>query len=104
MKKMRIGVIGCGNISDIYFKNLNGTFAVTTVQACSDIDMERAKASAERSKSYFNCMYDTVNSILSRVGHVEHKYLLNLCLFCLTTDQVFGFEKSFSSFMYPAIL
>ena len=36
--------------------------------------------------------------------HVEHKYLPNLCLFCLSTDQVFGFEKSYSSFTYPAIL
>ena len=36
--------------------------------------------------------------------HVEHTYLLSLRLFCLSTDQVFGIEKSFSSLMYPTIL
>lgn len=41
----------------------------------STVKLQRARAGAERSKSYFNCMYDTVNSILARVGHVEHKYL-----------------------------
>lgn len=41
----------------------------------STVKLQRARAGAERSKSYFNCMYDTMNSILARVGHVEHKYL-----------------------------
>ena len=41
----------------------------------STVKLQRARAGAERSKSYFNCMYETVNSILARVGHVEHKYL-----------------------------
>ena len=42
----------------------------------STVKLQRARANAERSQSYFKCMYDTVSSILSRVGHVEHKYLL----------------------------
>ena len=42
----------------------------------STVKLQRARAGAERSKSYFNCMYDTMNSILARVGHVEHKYLM----------------------------
>ena len=42
----------------------------------STVKLQRARANAERSQSYFKCMYDTVGSILSRVGHVEHKYLL----------------------------
>ena len=41
----------------------------------STVKLQRARASAERSKSYFTCMYDTMNSILARVGTVEHKYL-----------------------------
>jgi len=41
----------------------------------STVKLQRARANAERSQTYFNCMYDTVNSILSRVGHVEHRYL-----------------------------
>lgn len=41
----------------------------------STVKLQRARASAERSQAYFKSMYDTVNNILSRVGHVEHKYL-----------------------------
>ena len=41
----------------------------------STVKLQRARAGAERSKSYFNCMYDTMKSILARVGAVEHKYL-----------------------------
>lgn len=43
----------------------------------STVKLQRARANAERSQTYFNCMYDTVNSILSRVGHVEHRYLMS---------------------------
>jgi len=42
----------------------------------STVKLQRARAGAERSKTYFTCMFETVNSILSRVGHVEHKYLI----------------------------
>lgn len=42
----------------------------------STVKLQRARANAERSQSYFKCMYETVSSILSRVGHVEHKYLI----------------------------
>lgn len=42
----------------------------------STVKLQRARAGAERSKSYFTSMFETVNSILSRVGHVEHKYLI----------------------------
>ena len=42
----------------------------------STVKLQRARAGAERSKSYFTCMYDTMNSILARVGQVQHKYLM----------------------------
>ena len=41
----------------------------------STVKLQRARANAERSKEYFTCMYDTVNSILKRVGQIEHKFL-----------------------------
>ena len=41
----------------------------------STVKLQRARAGAERSKSYFHCMFDTMNSILARVGYVDHKYL-----------------------------
>lgn len=43
---MRIGIIGCGNISQAYF---NGTklFHAVTITACADLNMEAARAKAE---------------------------------------------------------
>ena len=48
MEKTGIGIIGCGNISDIYLKNLQQTFAGTRVVACADLLPDRAKAKAEK--------------------------------------------------------
>lgn len=57
--------------------SIQGTQQITkAMKLVSTVKLQRARASAERSRSYFRCMYDTVNSILSRVGHVEHKYLM----------------------------
>ena len=41
----------------------------------STVKLQRAKQNAEKSKSYFQYMFDTVNSILSRIGNLHHKYL-----------------------------
>jgi len=43
VSSIRAGIVGCGNISGIYFKNL-AKFRRTTVTACADIDIERAKS------------------------------------------------------------
>lgn len=48
MKKVNIGVVGCGNISSIYFENLTKLFRNTTVFACSDLIEEKARAAAEK--------------------------------------------------------
>ena len=45
---MRIGVVGCGNISSIYLKNLTSVFANTSVYAVCDMDSEKAKDRAEK--------------------------------------------------------
>lgn len=45
MTSIRIGIIGCGNISGIYFKNLQA-FDGVEVAACADLDVDRAKAKA----------------------------------------------------------
>jgi len=56
--------------------SIQGTQQITkAMKLVSTVKLQRARASAERSKDYFNCMYETVNSILRRVGHVEHRYL-----------------------------
>ena len=57
--------------------SIQGTQQITkAMKLVSTVKLQRAKANAERSKEYFTCMYDTVNSILKRVGHVEHRYLV----------------------------
>ncbi|MDD9271182.1 Gfo/Idh/MocA family protein [Paenibacillus sp. GCM10023248] len=46
MSKKKVGIIGCGNISAAYMKNIPG-FAHLELVACADIDLDRAKARAE---------------------------------------------------------
>ena len=56
--------------------SIQGTQQITkAMKLVSTVKLQRARANAERSKEYFTCMYDTVNSILKRVGHIEHRYL-----------------------------
>ena len=45
---MKIGVVGCGNISDIYFKNLTSVFNNTEVLACADLDEQKVLAKKEK--------------------------------------------------------
>lgn len=46
MERVKIGIIGCGNISDIYLQNCTGTFSILDVAAISDIIPEKARAKA----------------------------------------------------------
>lgn len=45
--KLRAGIIGCGNISEIYLKNL-GSFGHVELAGCADLDRSRAEAKAEK--------------------------------------------------------
>jgi len=45
--KTRVGVIGCGQISSIYFQAPQ-TFDILDIVACSDLDMDRALSQAKR--------------------------------------------------------
>ncbi len=47
-KPMKTAVIGCGMISDIYLKNLKGTYKIIDLVGCSDILPERSAAQAEK--------------------------------------------------------
>ena len=42
----------------------------------STVKLQRAKGRAEKSKTYFSCMYDTVASMLSKAGTVHHPFLM----------------------------
>ena len=48
MRKVKVGIIGCGVISDIYLENLISTFKVTEVKACADLFPDKAKESADK--------------------------------------------------------
>jgi predicted dehydrogenase len=48
MKPTAIGIIGCGNISDIYFKNITQIFnKYLKIISCSDLQQERSQQKAE---------------------------------------------------------
>lgn len=46
MRCMKVGVVGCGNISPIYLQT-GRVFEAIEIVACADIDMEKARARAE---------------------------------------------------------
>ncbi|MDO8685510.1 MAG: Gfo/Idh/MocA family oxidoreductase, partial [Clostridiales bacterium] len=65
MKKVKAGIIGCGNISGIYLKNCTQVFDILEVAACADVDMERAKSRAVEYSVPKAC---TVKELLSDPG------------------------------------
>lgn len=57
--------------------SIQGTQQITkAMKLVSTVKLQRARAGAERSKAYFDCMYTTVGHILSKVGQIDHKYLV----------------------------
>ncbi len=55
--KTKVGVIGCGNISDAYFKT-NTKFNFFEIAACADLDLSRAKVKADQWKIAKACTVD----------------------------------------------
>ena len=45
---MKAGVVGCGNISSVYFENLGTRYSNVEVIACADLEPAKARASADR--------------------------------------------------------
>jgi len=45
MNSVKVGIIGCGKISDIYMENC-AKFDILELSACADLDLERAKTQA----------------------------------------------------------
>ena len=41
----------------------------------STVKLQRAKLRAERSRAYFDCMYQTVSSMLAKAGGLRHPYI-----------------------------
>jgi len=47
VEKAKVGIVGCGNISKVYFKMMIEVYETLDVVACADLDMARAEAKAE---------------------------------------------------------
>lgn len=47
MSKINVGIIGCGNISSIYMKNIP-SFKHLHLSACADLDIQRAREQAQK--------------------------------------------------------
>lgn len=60
ISKIRVGIIGCGNISQAYFNGAK-LFEVLEVVACADINPEVAMAKAQEN----NCLAQTVDELLA---------------------------------------
>lgn len=73
MEKIKVGVIGCGNISSIYFKNSKILESIDII-ACSDLYIDTAKAKAEEFAIPKAC---TVEEMLS---DTEIQIVLNLTI------------------------
>ncbi|WP_431801250.1 Gfo/Idh/MocA family protein [Halobacillus andaensis] len=71
MEKVKVGVIGCGNISDIYFKNLS-SFSSLEVVACADLNEKLAK---DKANEHHLPESLSVNELLT---HPEIELILNL--------------------------
>lgn len=72
MKTVKVGVVGCGNISGIYFK-AGQVFEILDIVACADLIMDRAKAKAEE----FGCRAVTVEELMA---DPEIEIVLNLTI------------------------
>ncbi|HEY5560409.1 MAG TPA: Gfo/Idh/MocA family oxidoreductase [Clostridiaceae bacterium] len=74
MERIKVGVIGCGTISGIYLKNLKNDFQAVEVVACTDINMDKARARAAEFGIQKAC---PINELLS---DPEIKIVLNLTI------------------------
>ena len=56
--------------------SISSTQQITkAMKLVSTVKLQRAKTNAEKSKTYFQSMYDTIHSILKKAPNIEHKYL-----------------------------
>lgn len=84
MEKMKVGVIGCGNISEIYLKNLTSVFENTEVAAVTDIDSQRAK---ERAKQF------GISYIAKSNQELIHMDNINIVVILTNPDQHYSICK-----------
>jgi len=70
---MKVGIIGCGNIADIYFNNSKQYFNNFEIIGCADIREEASKAFAEK----YDVKQFSVNDLLESN---EIEFVINLTI------------------------
>lgn len=70
MEKIKVGVIGCGKISQAYFNGM-GRFPILEVSGCADLIADVAKAKAEE----HNCIAYSVDDL---IRHPDIQIIVNL--------------------------
>ncbi len=73
MKKYGVGIVGCGNISDIYFTNITTMFDNLKLIGCADLIDEKAQAQAEKYET-------TVYTTEELMTHPEVDIILNITI------------------------
>ena len=68
-KPVKVGIIGCGNISGIYLRTVCDVFRNIELAACADLDMDRASACAEE----HGCRALTVDELLAASGSAQSR-------------------------------
>ena len=48
IEKMKVAVVGCGSISSVYLDSIRKHFSILDVVACTDLDLARRDACAEK--------------------------------------------------------
>ena len=80
-KPVKIGVIGCGMISDIYLENLKNKFYITEPIGCSDIVEEKAQRQAEkygiRKMTYQEILNDPEIELVVNLTYASAHYEVN---------------------------
>ena len=74
MRVVKIGIVGCGNISKVYIQNLETKFNNTKVVALCDIDIEKARNLAQE----YNI--DKVLSFEEMLNDEEVEIVVNLTI------------------------
>ena len=92
---LRMGLIGCGGMQNVFARGLPQLASRVTVTATADVDIARARAAAElfddaRAVNDFRDMLDDVDAVLIAVPHHLHH---PVALECLAADKHVLLEK-----------
>jgi predicted dehydrogenase len=81
-EKMKVVLIGCGNISRAYLTNLTGQLPYAEIVACADLDFERAKAMAESKGKDDNVLYPNLKAVTLEEAYASEAFdiILNLTI------------------------